>query len=312
MWINHGINSKSIPIGEEKRISEIRTREDFHSFMEWYGKTCPEDYFDRIEAIKAHKPQTVKFKAGDIFRCDYDRFHYSYGLILGKIRQIEKWDVLPKEHSFRILMCQPIMVRMYDFITTRDDMSWEELQNIPLRDLDICVDDDIFRGIYPVVAHKRLVPSDIQFHFVCSKILKKDHHKTLFTDDFLIQEGFVSRDREFNLYIEWGFAQVEVSSKDISEELKEFMKEYWDGHGGTRLGISGHDFGKSEEAFLKEYPKHVSNRNLLNEDNKDNLKLIFRTLGISEESNFDDFAKLYGGITRQEFIDRIQGYEIEA
>ena len=307
MAVTHGINSKDIAIGEFERISAIRTREDFHEFMNWYMNTCPEDYFDRIDLIKKTKHQTVKFKAGDIFRCEYDRFHYCYGLIIGKTRDIEKWDTLPKEHSFRWLMSQPIMVRMYDFVTTKDNMSPEELQNIPLRNLQICVDNEIIWGIHPVVAHKKLIPSDVQFHFNCIKIMQRNRHKTLYTDDFLMHSGLVSGEREFKLYIEWGFGQVELLYENISEEIKEFMREYSNAHGGVSLGIDYLSCGISEEEFFKKYPKHILRGDLLNNENKEYLKMIFRCLGISEDTDLDDFAKRYRGITRQEFIDRIQG-----
>lgn len=74
--------------------------------MTWYIETCPEDYFEKIKTLKNTVHQTVKFKPGDIFRCELDRFHYCYGLILGKTREIQKWGIFPENHSFIHLMMQ--------------------------------------------------------------------------------------------------------------------------------------------------------------------------------------------------------------
>ena len=120
-------NHQVIPIGEEDRIKKIMSDEDFHEFMKYYISTCPDDYFERIAAVGNMEHQTIRFDAGDIFRCQVDRTHYAYGLILGKTRQIEKWDELPEEHSFRHVMMQPIIVRMYDFVTTDKNMTDKEL-----------------------------------------------------------------------------------------------------------------------------------------------------------------------------------------
>ena len=80
-------------------MKKIMSDEDFHEFMRYYISTCPDDYFEHISAVRNMKHQTVKFRAGDIFRCQIDRTHCAYGLILGKTREIETWKELPKEHS---------------------------------------------------------------------------------------------------------------------------------------------------------------------------------------------------------------------
>ena len=267
----------------DEEIRQIQTEEEFHDFMEKYKTTCPTYYFDRIEEMKNMPAQTVKFKEGDIFRCEYGRNQYYYGLIIGKVRKIEKWKELPSKHSFRNLMGQPIMIRMYDLTTTRKDMTAEELSFIPLMPVKICDDWDIIRGRHPIVGHKVLEPSDIEFKFICTQITSENKHKTLFTDQILKGIFLENKNKEYKLYIEWGFAQTEILYNQLTDELKVYMATDSSYEGGVSLGINN--------LFLKQ------------DENK--LKMIFRCLGISEETTFDEFAKLYGGITRALYISLI-------
>lgn len=309
MFIWNARNSQQINISEWNKINAVKCENDFHEFMKWYISTCPPDYFEKINRIKNMKHQTVQFGAGDIFRCEYDRNNYCYGLILGKTREIEKWDITPKKHSFRNLMTQPIMIRMFDIVTSRKDMTAEELSNIPLRHLDICSDNDIIWGTYPVVDHKKLVPSDIEFHFVCTKIVTQSIHNTLFTDDMFFGDNHNKNNIQYNLYIEWGFAQTEILFSQITDELKDYMKDYYSPHGGVGYSIDCWNCEKTYTDIILQHPKHSIKNNLLLKENEDNLKMIFRCLGINENTSFDEFARLYGGITADEFIKRVQQEE---
>ena len=68
-------NCQEITIGEHTRIKNIMSDDDFHEFMKYYMSTCPDDYFERIEEIRNTEHRTIRFCAGDIFRCQTDREH---------------------------------------------------------------------------------------------------------------------------------------------------------------------------------------------------------------------------------------------
>ena len=302
-------NNQVIPIGEKERVRKIMSDEDFHAFMNYYISTCPDDYFERIAAVRNMEHQTVKFGAGDIFRCQVDRRHYAYGLILGKTREIEKWDELPKEHSFRHVMMQPIIVRMYDFVTTDKDMTAEELSGKSLRPPKLCSDCDILWGTHKIVAHKELVPDDIQFHLQLARQRKKNEHFTPFTVENLVKmspnEPKSKMPDPRALYVEWGFASFEIPWENVPDNIRKLLDEgvYFDG--GVAMGISADLCGKSLADILKDTPKHMIRHDLLLPENQDKFNLIMRFLGLPDNGTLDDFAAKYGGISRKEYIELV-------
>ena len=305
-------NNQIITIGEKECVRKIMSDEDFHEFMRYYIPTCPDDYFERIATVRNMEHQTIKFRAGDIFRCQVDRQHYTYGLILGKTREIEKWKELPEAHSFRHVMMQPVIVRMYDFVTTDRDMTEKELSGMTMRPPELCSDCDILWGTHPIVAHKELVPDDIEFQIQLARQIKKNEHFTPFTAETFVKMAPKEPKPKLNnpraLYVEWGFASFEIPWENVPDNIRQFLDEgkYFDG--GVSLGIRGDNCGKTLDDILKEYPKHMIRHNLLLPENRDKFNLVMNFLGLPKDCTLDDFASKYGGITRQEFIGLLNKY----
>jgi hypothetical protein len=173
--------------------------------------------------------------------------------------------------------------------------------------MKVCSDNDIIWGTHPIVAHKQLVHKDIAFNFICTRIISSDEHKTLFTDDFLLMEfnKKINKKRDephHALYIEWGLANTMIPYEKVTLELKEMLKDYHSPYGGVSLGIDIEEAGKSKEE-LAQTLKYTNN--LLTEENRPILKGIFRCLGINENTTFDEFNNLFGGMTADEFIRKI-------
>ena len=296
MSIRNVRNCCSIAIGEKSRVRAIRDDADFHSFMKYYMDTCPGDYFDRIGHVRTAKHRTVKYKTGDIFRIEVDRFNYCYGLITGKIKDILKWPELPEFHSMRTLMTVPIMIRYFDLVTERSDMTVSELFRYPLSRLSICSDNDIIWGRHEIVGHKELTEDDIEFNLVCTKISNPNPHFTTHTYDMLVNDGLLSADDGYELYVEWGTASTILSFDQISEQLKVFLKDYSDPHGGVMRSIVPDLDGEW----------YTSKMNLLDPWNQEMKEELFRCLGLDPEADFDDFAAKLGGISKKEALSRLQ------
>ncbi|MBO4865763.1 MAG: immunity 26/phosphotriesterase HocA family protein [Ruminococcus sp.] len=308
IWAGNRRNSQVLNMGETERIKKIQNDSDFHEFMQYYISTCPDDYFQRIAEIRGLKHQTVKFKAGDIFRCREDREHYTYGLILGKTREIEKWDELPKEHSFRHLMTQPIIVRMYDFVTTDKDMTAQQLKDMPLCPPKICSDGDIIWGRHKIVDHKELVPDDIEFCIHLTRIVTKNEHVTPFTAEMFLREnekkGKKSRE-PMSLYIEWGFVSMEIPWADVPDDIRDMVEERNWSDGGVSLGISGAYCGMTLTQLLKKHPRHIYGGDLHYPENRERFDMVMDFLGLPKGAGYDYFAEKYGGISRQKYIELI-------
>jgi len=295
MSISNYRNCKKIAIGENEKVASIKNEDDFHSFMQYYISTCPDNYFDRIRVIRTAKHQTVKYKTGDIFRVEIDRFHYCYGLITGELRKILKWSDLPKWHSLRKLMTVPIMIRFYDHIFDSPDLGPEELSNYPLGRLSICSDCDIIWGTHTIVGHKTLTEDDIEFGLVCTKVMGINEHITTHTYDMFVNDGIIPNKDGYQLYVEWGLASVMLPFECISEKLKSFLDEYHDPHGGVNISIIP-DIEKSW---------YSTKMDLLNPWNSEMREELFRCLKLNPDADFDEFAAAFNGPTKKEILERL-------
>ena len=284
-------NYQYIPIGEEDRIEKIMSDDDFHEFMKYYIATCPDNYFDLVSNVRNMEHQTVKFRAGDVFRIQEDRTHFTYGLIMGKTRELEKWPECPKEHSFRHLMMQPLIIRMFDFVTTDKDLTLEQIAENPLRAPEYCADADIIWGRHKIVAHKELEPDDILFKLQFGLPLVS------LSDDESIQNC---------LHIEWGFSSTDVPWESIPDNVRQAFHEvrYYD-HGVCTV-ISGSQCGKSYDEILKKFPNNKIRKDPLQPANRGYFNIIMTFLGLPENCTLDEFAAKYGGLSRQEYIDLVE------
>ena len=303
-------NCQELAIGEKARIKSIASDSDFHEFMRYYISTCPQNYFERIAEIRSMGRRTVKYAAGDIFRCQEDRTHYTYGIILGKIREIEKWPELPERHSFRNVMTQPIIVRMYDLVTTDAEMGVEQLAAKSLRPPMLCSDNDIVWGTHKITAHKELEPDDIQFSIhLARQGRRKDNNDPFEMEKLseLVHLAFGKKaDPPDSLYIEWGFATCEVPWREVPDSIKHLLREGHYANSGVRLGISGEYCGRSLTEILRESPNNVTQYELLQPENRLKFNLIMNKLGLPDDCTYDDFAEKFGGITRQRYIELLK------
>ena len=293
--------NKDFPIGEWASISSICSETDFHTFMKNYIATCRNDYFDKLEAFKSAKKVTVKYKPGDIFRMELDRTHYCYGIITGDIKKLKAMPELPEKHSLRKLMMVPIMVRPYQLITDDPNLKADDLRHIPLGRVDIVGDNDIIWGTHTIVDHKPLAADDLEFNFVCTKIISHSPHNTLFTQDMFMRDGLIPR-QEYMLYIEWGFAQTKLCYEQLSDKLKEFLLDYSSPHGGVSISIDPR--AAVPDQRRRQYYSYQ--KNLLNPENQEFLNEIFACLGVDANTTFDRFAKKFGGLTLQEIVSRMK------
>ena len=307
-------NNQEIALGEKKRIQRIVSDKDFHEFMQHYISTCPDSYFERIAEVRGMEHQTVRFRAGDIFRCQIDRTHFTYGIILGKTRELEKWPELPERHSYRSQMAQPIIVRMYDFVTTDTCVSVEQLTNVSLRPPEICADNDIIWGTHKITAHKELEPDDVQFQIHLARQTTRNGQGLPFAaENFtkIIAPALPDEIRKkgkppASLYVEWGFATCELPWEDVPECIRKMLQEGYYFNGGVRFGISGEYCGKTLADILSDTPKNALQYDLLLLENRKSFNLVMNCLGLPDDCSYDDFAEKYGGISRERYIELVK------
>ena len=255
--------------------SEISSKADFAEYTEKYIASCPEGYEKTLEAFRTKKRNTVKFSAGDIFRVQITPTLYTYALILGKVRDILKWEEMPKEHPLQKIMCQPIAYRQYAVLTERANMTADELVQYPLLPTKYGQDNEILWETFPIVCHKELEKSDIDFSFFIDPVDKK---------------------------IAWGLAvhDIEEGNLSVIDRFQQWRAET-DSPAAVYpygCGVSLHivyDELKAGEIPLDEYQK-------LDEPKQ----MITELYGLDKESPDDDFACKFGGITAEQYLEKVK------
>lgn len=275
--------NRRFPLGEQQRIARITDEAGFHEFMDWYMSTCPEDYFDRVEAFRRAQKVTVRYRSGDIFRMELDRTRFRYGIITGTVRQLRAMPELPEKHSLRRLMMVPILVRFYQLTTTDPSLTAAELENIPLGTVDYYGDNDIIWGTHPIVDHKQIGP-ELQFPLVCTQEWIADPVRRM----------------ERPVWVEWGFARTCLERSAMTPELREFFDGYHSTHGGVHIGIV------PEYAIAAERPELPEFRNdLLSEGNRQIREKLFDCLRLGPDADFDTFARAFGGLSSAQILERM-------
>jgi hypothetical protein len=198
-------------------------------------------------------------------------------------------------------MMVPIMVRPYQLVTDDPNLKADDLRHIPLGRVQIVGDNDIIWGTHTIVDHKPIVSDDLEFNFVCSKIISHSPHTTLFTQDMFIRDSLIPR-QEYTLYIEWGFAQTNLYYDHLSDKLKELLLDYSSPHGGVSISIDPRTAVPDQRH--RQYPSYQ--KNLLNPENQEFLNEIFACLGLNANTTFDQFAKKFSGLTLQEIVSRMK------
>ena len=250
-------NDQYLPLPPEA----FKDDKDFQEYTKQYISELPDDYSYVLDNFHNKKRTTVNCKSGDIFRVQLTPTTYTYGLILCHMRDFLEHVNIPNKHPIGHLMCQPVMFRQYDIVTTDKNMTADMLRNVPLRAVDIAQDNDIHWETYPIVAHKSLEENDVDFPFE-------------YVDG--------------NVY--WGLG------------MHQFGKDYFKDLEYDKILA----FGTCLSIICSATPSEAELRNARV------LSQIINQIGLDEENAIDEFARLYGGITRAEFAQLIKENDLDS
>lgn len=137
----------------------IRTLDNLADWLDrWVAETTPED-LTALDRFLAAKRRRVQVREGDFFRFSIGRRAYGYGRVLLDYYRMKKegrpcWD---------ILMCRPLVVKTYRFITDDPAVPAEVLRGLPALPSYYMSDDGIFLGEYPVVGNLPLEAGELDF-----------------------------------------------------------------------------------------------------------------------------------------------------
>lgn len=245
------------------------------------------------------------YKDGDILCIRLDAHQYIYALLIGSFMKLRKKDFWPSRqsgHFFSSLMCVPIMLRKFNFVSDRNDLSPEEILKHELLNPEIIMDDSLLRGDFKIAGHKKLVEEDIlmPMHYSCygkhnvgwatafgMGVFDKEHRD----DAKSWIKSRIPYYKEINIVFNWGFGAVEMDAASFVDN-EESDDKFLD-----RNSIGGGVNGLDENGVL------INSGSIFSEEK---LQSIFKTMNIDSGLDFDSFNKKYGGLTRKEYLDQIK------
>jgi hypothetical protein len=232
------------------------------------------------EKIKKQRAKTYRYKSGDIFRVAFDNETFGYGIIIAKIVPMKKKGLIPKYHPLSYLGAMPIVVRTFDVITENDNITLNELIKNPYKSTRVIMDWNVHRGIYPLVAHKDLLPEDIDFPIYFGVY---GNHNLHYETHNQIRYDLQNKPEYENTraYFSWGWGLVEKQGEEFANNLPDF--ELWQYGNGVPCGLS-------KKNFIYQNPQPCQ------------FPKVLTYFNLSEEVTFDDFNKQYNGYTKAEIV----------
>ncbi len=249
----------------------------FSAYTERYIASCTEEYHEVLRNFRTNKRNTIRFTAGDIFRVQLTPTLYTYCLVLGALRDILRWKILPEEHPFHHAMTQPIIFRQYALITENGNMTTEELQQYPLLEAKYAQDNEIIWGTYPITDHKPLGEADVDFGFWISDRLQS---------------------------VAWGLTYHRFDEDPCGIfGQKQTVPAFLCVNGLTGAQYMTCSVGVSIRAGLETGGFHAGVLPCPAPRNADTMHRLAEHFGFSPETAADEFAELFGGVTRKRFIE---------
>jgi hypothetical protein len=293
-------NNKRLPITGDSNIASVK---ELYEWLDDYMRTCPSDYFEKVEKMKNSPHITVKYQAGDIFRIELDRTHYGFGIIIGEVIKLKKEGIFSKEHPISFVPDVPIMTRLYLIKTTEKNMSVEDITKHGLLPTDFIVDADVFWGVNDIIGSKDLEENDIEFPIQVVEGLGVIRDRLVDSDDMSILQRISILLSGHNLArLFWGPAYVELSDRKKIALLKIQLR----GHNFefTRVAGCGVPIDLLEGA-LEGKSMLSYHEDLRHEDNRSTKEKIFGLFGLPPDISYDEFNRKNNGMTRKEFAEYV-------
>lgn len=269
-------NNISLPITDNEDIEFIAELQDW---LENYMKTCPPDYFEKVNRMRTLPHRTIKYNTGDLVRFEIDREYYGFALIIGKLRELQKLGVFCEGHPMHDLMTVPILIRIYKLKTKNKNMPINEIIKNELLATKIMSDNNIIWGTHEIIGNKQLEESDI---------------------DFPMQYGFsISANRKRIMRFAWGMGMIRIDDLEtIPNELKtsDFLNI------GVSCSLPIHQLTRVLDG-QSEYNRYDD---LRHPDHDEMKQKVFWFLGLPSEIDMDRFNEKYNGMTRRQYIDFLE------
>lgn len=195
-WIGNYTTQKTFY--KDEYIENINSLSDIENWCKKYVSESSEQDLIDVQKFANEKRKHCSFKEGDYFRVKIGRCKYTYGRILMDIYKREKNKTLD---YWDVLMCRPLIIEVFHILTSRKDVSIDELKNLKTFPSQHIADNCFYYGEYEIIGNEKL-PEELNYpilygrsicssnrdivHFQCGYIhIEKEYNKNKFFGDYL-------------------------------------------------------------------------------------------------------------------------------
>lgn len=230
-------------------------------------------------------------RAGDIFRVLLKDGIYGYGVVMAPIGILKSHGGLSANHNLAKHNDSSFFYRLYLLSTESPDLLPEELAGRALGPAVIC--SELFpQEAFTLIGHTDVTEELLQFPFLVSTTCYASAHTQLaYLDAFGPEDP--CWETLLGIVIEWGTVRIDRTFRSFTTELIDDVKKKCCSYYNDTMGIS--------PLYAKD--ADFNQRGCLTlQDEIAVSKALFSCLGLSPDATFDDFARKFGGKTKQQLL----------
>lgn len=144
---------------KNKYIDKCSTYDDFKKWCDKFVAESTEEDLEAAQKFALKKRKHCIYKEGDYFRVRLGRNQYTYGRILLDIYKRRKDNTL---EYWDILMGRPLLIEVFHILTTRKDVSIDELKKLKTFPAQHIMDNNFYYGDYEIIGND-IVPDSSSY-----------------------------------------------------------------------------------------------------------------------------------------------------
>ena len=177
---------------------------DLKIWLNDFIKNSTSEDLKSIKQFASKKRKRIKLKEGDFFAFKVDRRNYGFGRLICDVRPLRKDSKFKANKNYGImnLMTQPLVIKVYHFISPTKETDLEELKTKKSIPAQYIMDNVLFYGDYEVIGNQPLSESEFDFPTSYSKSIHYRDFDTVYLQYGLIYKETTTKKYNKHLAIE--------------------------------------------------------------------------------------------------------------
>ncbi len=137
----------------EERYLNLKSFDDIAKWCDNYVKNSLNDDIKEVQLFSKENVKHIKYSENDYFRVKFDRHNYLYGRILFDINKQEK---LNNFKYFGGLMGHNLIIEIFHILTSRKNMSVDELKELKTFPPQVIMDNKFYYGDCEIIGNCKI------------------------------------------------------------------------------------------------------------------------------------------------------------